>query len=704
MSLQNIEQFARPAKKKPSLALKLLAVLFFIGLCGWTTATLLISRATSPFELSGSPTPPGHLTQTVENVLGSGDFVTAAPDGEAYVQIRYRFPQVLTSVVLSYAGRPVDPPYRVKTAALSTSDDGVSWTQIAELSESSGKIAFDPRQVGAHQYWKIVVVKSGDATEVVFGRILLIPETGVIQRFPLDVTWLALIPASLLVLLAFQIPLVQSRLFAATAIPTSLFLLLYSFAYIPFHTLFSPDSLSYLQPVLSGTYSAIRNVGYPSVLLSVHNTVGLNNLPWIQAITGVACYLAGAGLLAVRFESKWPALGFASAVLVQGSITHYAPFIMTESFFMAAIAIYAAGLGALARRPSTAGVVAASFGISLAIIIKSIGAVLLLPALLLIRFLPKGKRLSVSGTIVAAGLAAFALIAIPSFIRSGSLTERFSGYSLIGHVSSMLDDRAMPPSDMTRSMIAAVAPVVDQRPVGWDKINSGDSLANYVFVTVNDYNTLLYQKLIPLAGSLGSTDAVDAFFLRFAFSSIQAHPFLYMRHVAAHYYGMWLYLGYSVNLRYASIMIRESVTAVSKDPLRALIPATVISPYPDKDVVASEAADQAGLPLLVEPLFDVAPPGPRLTRLIGLLTLFLSILFLIPGRLANMYRAEIMMALTVNAYFGAHVLLQVALPRYATAAILAVILLSVCFVCTTLSALRIDDAVSLLKRVRPARA
>lgn len=696
-----MEQFAQ-SRTKLAIALKLFALLFFVGLSGLAVATLLVPRNANPFQLSGSPTPLAHLPRTVENVFSSGDFVTDAPDGEAYVQIYYPSPEAFSSLVHSYV-QPTYPEYRVKTAALLTSDDGVNWTQVAEVSEKKGEVVFDLRRTGAHHYWKIVVVKSGDAQEIVFGQIRFNSQKSLIQRFPLDLAWLGLIPASLLLLFAFGVPLTQRLVFVVTAIPAALFLILYSFAYVAFHTSFSPDSFGYLQPVLLGSYSTFRNLGYPNILLAVHRTVGLDNLAWIQAITGTACYLAGAGLLAVRFKSKWPALVFASAILVQGIVTHYAPAIMTESLFMGAIGIYAASLGALALRPSSAGVIAASFGIFLAIIAKSIGTVLILPALLLIRFLPKGKRLSVSVTIVAAGLAAFALMAVTPFMRSGSLTERSSGYSLIGHVGWMLDDKAMPPSDLTRSMIDAVAPVVASRPANLERIVSSDSLNAYINVTANEYNLLLWQKLVPLTRNLGTYDAVDAFFLRFALSSIQAHPFLYVRHVAIHFYGMWLYLGYNVGLRYAAVTVREQVGYILNDPMRSAIPATVISPYPDKNAVASEAAEQFRLPLIANHQFGKNVLNPVVTRLIGLATLVLCILFLIPGRLANIYRAEIMMALTINAYFGAHVLLQVALPRYATAAILATILLSVCFVCTTLSALRIDDAVSRLRRFKFAR-
>ncbi len=113
---------------------------------------------------------------------------------------------------------------------------------------------------------------------------------------------------------------------------------------------------------------------------------------------------------------------------------------------------------------------------------------LIVPALLLVRFLPRGKRLAVSGTIVIAGLATYGLLAVHSFTAAPELRtpESFAGYSLMGHVGWMLDDTAMPPSDLTRKMIDAAAPLIAQRPADLADIHSLATLDRYVDVTVRD--------------------------------------------------------------------------------------------------------------------------------------------------------------------------------------------------------------------------
>jgi hypothetical protein len=73
---------------------------------------------------------------------------------------------------------------------------------------------------------------------------------------------------------------------------------------------------------------------------------------------------------------------------------------------------------------------------------------------------------------------------------------------------------------------------------------------------------------------------------------------------------------------------------------------------------------------------------------LGALALLLSILYLVPGRLAQLYRTEIMIALSLNAYFGAHALLQVTLQRYAATGTLAAIFLAASLAFTSISILK----------------
>jgi hypothetical protein len=662
--------------------LQLFALVVFLGLSALAVATLFVSRGPIPAELSGSVTPPEFAGRTVGNVLANGDFVTRAADGDAHVLMRFNSPETFRKIVHAYRSE-VFPQYRIGAASVQHSDDGVTWTNAAEAGEVKGKFVFDVENAGTHRFWRMNVVKSGDAPEVIFGQIYFIHDSHFVRLIPLDAVWLGLLPAAILLLVAFRITLSFGRVFTATAVPVVLFVLLYSLGYTNFHTVTLPDSGGYLQPLVYGTFSTVRNSGYPRFLLAVHNAVGLDNLAWVQLGIGIACYLAGAFLLAVRFGNKWVGSILVLAMLLQGTLTRFAPDILTEALFMAGLGLFSAALGALAWRPDKRAVIAASVGIVLATLAKTLGVVLVVPALLLIRFLPKGSRLAVSGAIVACGLGAYGLMAFDSYMRTGIASpESFAGYALLGNVGGMLDDTSMPPSELTRDMISAAAPVIEQRPSDLTNIHSLETLDRYVDVTVRDFNIVIWQKLMPVAAAkLGTVDqaAANSFFLRFGLSSIRANPLAYLRHVSAHFYGMWRDLAEIVPLRLAAVYFRG---VTDSQGYRKSIPASILSPYPSQTVVDGEVINQSNLPLLLKPWSSYWLPKSA-TVALGALAFFLSLLVLVPGRLAHLYRTEIMIALSLNAYFGAHVLLQVSLERYASVGIFAAIFLAASFVITT---------------------
>jgi hypothetical protein len=686
-------QFLRRVRFDLTTALKAFAVLVLVGLSGLAIATLLVSRGPIAADVVGSPTPAEYKFRTVNGVLETGDFVTRVPDGEAYVQIRYNSPEAFKQLVHTYRIE-VPPSQRVITAALQLSDDGTSWTDVAEAGEKNGALSFDLGNAGAHKFWKVSVVRSGDAPEVVFGQLSFVRDKSFLQRVPVDVVWLGLLPASILMLICFQQPFTPGRLFAAAAVPVALFVFAYALGYVDYPVVLWQDSAGYLDLVIKGSYASNRSAGYPTVLWLMQKVVGLEHIAWLQLGVGVVCYLAGARLLALRFANRWFGPVLVLAFLLQGAISDFAPAVLTDGLFTAGFGLFAAALGALARRPDWPALVAAVVGMILVVLTKSIGVVLVVPALLLVRFLPPGKRLSISGSIVAAGLATYALLAVSNFKRTGDLSaESFAGYALVGQVGGMLDDSSMPPSDFTRRLIGAAATVIAQRPADLTDIHSLATLDRYVDVTVQDFNAVVWSKLYPIALSeLHTREKVNSFFLRLGLSSIRAHPLFYLRHVAAHFYGMWRDLGQTWSLRFSTIDVRRLPIYLNVDPylvdLRSTIPSDVLGPPPNSAVLTGEFVSQSNLPLMLGNLWDRTLFFGNVPLVLGVVALFLSILFVVPGRLAHIYRTEIMIALSLNAYFGAHVLLQVTLQRYAATGALAAIFLVACFVLTSQCALR----------------
>jgi hypothetical protein len=247
----------------------------------------------------------------------------------------------------------------------------------------------------------------------------------------------------------------------------------------------------------------------------------------------------------------------------------------------------------------------------------------------------------------------------------------------------------MPESELTRALRDAAAPVVQRRPANLTQIDSLATLNRYVDYTVQEYNSLLWGTLVPVATPyLPTVEAGNTFFLQFALSSIRAHPAAYLQHAAAHFYGLWRDMGQIEPLRSATIRMRaEPALAPELDiRLRNAMPASILAPYPEKAQLRAERISQESLPLALGAIWNRYWIRPAWTIALGILALGLSLLFLFPGRLAVLYRTEIMIALSLNAYFGGHALLQVTLSRYAEVSILGAFMLAVSFVVTSLGA------------------
>ncbi len=256
---------------------------------------------------------------------------------------------------------------------------------------------------------------------------------------PVDAVWLGLLPASLLILISFRIPLSFGHMFTATAFPVSLFVLFYSLGYVDFHAVtWQRRQRRTCNAFFMARTRPLRNVGYAIILLAVKNTVG----------TRPSCMNTARNRHSVLSGRRLPAscpickqmdrIHFGVRHPASGAISQFAPDVMTEALFMAGLGLFAAALEVMASRTDRRAVTAAAVGIVLATLAKSLGVVLVLPALLLVRFLPKGNRLSVSGVIVICGLATYALMAISSYTRTGIASPENTG-RIRAHRTSRLD-------------------------------------------------------------------------------------------------------------------------------------------------------------------------------------------------------------------------------------------------------------------------
>jgi hypothetical protein len=375
--------------------------------------------------------------------------------------------------------------------------------------------------------------------------------------------------------------------------------------------------------------------------------------------------------------------------LAQGVTTTFSDRILTEALFTAGLGLFAAALGALAWQARPVAQMAGVAGIVLAISAKTLGIVLVIPALLIARFLPRNVRFRRSAPIAAAGLATYLAMAGYNYLHTRVFApESFAGEVLVAHVAWMLDDTYMPKTDLTREMLATAADVVRKRPDNLTKIDSRDALDRYVSYTAVEEGEIFWNGLYPVGAPHFSSGAQEnAFYLQFAISTIRVHPFPYIVHSAAHFYGLWRDLGNIQSLREATIDIRSQPLreTASDRQLRDSNPPSILARYPEQSQLEAELKTQKRLPLAFPALWDHRWINSLSTIALGALSLILCALYFIPSTLALFYRTEIMIALSLNAYFAAHSLMYASEPRYANVGILAALFLAASFVVTSIS-------------------
>lgn len=670
------------------VVLRSIASFLLLLLAGLAIATVWAWRNyQEPLEVVGSSGSYG----APESPIGPGpatEFVNLTADARPFIRMRFDAPYALARIVHSYAGDAA-PASRITRAAVQVSDNGTDWKDAAQAEGRNGVLMFDVEKAGGHKFWKMTALESGDPRSVVFGKVQYVPRYELLRRVPVDLIWLSLIPALLLLFSLSPSGLSPNYLFASFAIPVTLFVFMYSFGYVPYHTLYFNDSPTYLQKVLTGTYASNRNSGYSTILVAINRTIGIDHIAWFQFGAVITCYLFGAWLLGSYLKQKWLAPFVVGMFLAQGATSAFSDQILTEALFTAGLGLFAASLGTLAWQPRAGAVIAGLVGIVLATLAKSIGIVLIIPALLIARFLPKGVRFRGSVPIAAVGLATYVAMAGYNYSRNGAFApENFAGVALVGHVAWMLDDSSMPRSDLTRQMLTAAAEVVRKRPESLTKVDSFEALDRYVDYTAVEFDELLWRGLYTVgAPHFGSGAVENAFYLRLAISSIRAHPAPYVLHSAAHFYGLWRDLGNVQPLREAAIDIRAQPLheTVSERQLRDSNPPSVLARYPERAQLEAELGRQASLPLAFRGLWNYHWINSASTIALGVMSLVLCTLYFIPSALARFYRTEIMIALGLNAYFAAHALFHATQPRYANVGILAAFFLVASFILRTMS-------------------
>jgi|SRR5579884_261607 len=597
--------------------------------------------------------------------------VTREPDGRAFVQYRFSAPQAFETIDHRYP-QAVDPPYRITQAAIEWSDDDATWTEAARLANAEGSFSFSVGDAGAHRNWRLRVLESGSAAEVVIGPLTWRTHAGALARLPVDLVWLSLIPGVLLFFANSRRGLTNGRLYLAIALPIALFGFVLAVGYAPFHTIVWPDSASYLSLLTEGSFSAYRNAGYPAFLFVVAHTIGLAYLFPVQLALSFAASVV-AGWLIARRNSRWLAPVLALALVAQGWIIVHAAEVLTEALFCAGFTLGAAGLAASADRASKMHLIVAGAGIAVATAAKSNGIILLVPAVLLVRYLPPGRRLSALALAFAPAAVIYLSMCQVAYYRNGSYTpENFAGIALIGHVGWMLNGEGVEPQAVTDRILAAVERTLSKRPqtlMHFDSLQAIDNYVNYT-TTESDYITWI-DIMKTVESERWDTATLNSYLLRLAMHSIATKPQFYILHVAAHFYGLWRDLGANFEgYQAASVGLREMM--IPQNASNERYPGILPPPSGAHFWLDSGAMQQE------TPLFFKTPwlfsAHVRITVVVGISSILISLVFFLP---VTIYRKEVMIALSINAYLLSSALFQGSLTRYAFPVMPAVILLCI---------------------------
>jgi hypothetical protein len=338
-----------------------------------------------------------------------------------------------------------------------------------------------------------------------------------------------------------------------------------------FYPLLNPDSLSYL------SNSALRGVIYLGLLKASVWLVpsGVLLVPLQLSIMFFSFVAVGWSVGRLTRNSL---LGWLTVLtlIADTALTRYAVLILAEPIFVAFVMFHFAAAISLLRRYSAAAATLSGVTAGLAILVRPAGYSLLLSIPFIIA-IAHGQRLrallqtaSPAGALVMIGI-------LVNFAMSGGLaTHSIGGLSLLGHVLPLAKPVAKSPyPELYRQIVDVTTPLSPAARVKYP--------AEYWRVTSSEYyNTLLWRLALPrisafVQNEAGQTDEhwklavaksggrsavppvlgdmlednvlatkVNKISMGLALGIIASDPLGYLRHVAAHLYGMWanLFLDY----------------------------------------------------------------------------------------------------------------------------------------------------------------
>jgi hypothetical protein len=319
-------------------------------------------------------------------------------------------------------------------------------------------------------------------------------------------------------------------------------------------------------------------------------------------------------------------------------------------------------------------------GLILAISVKAVGVVLLVPAALAYRFIPGSlaRRRGLMATVLVPPATIYLAMCFYGYTLNGKFSPTVGGgYSLIGHVAWMLDPESLPEAyrELGRVKMKEIQALYSAIPP-YTEPNA------YVDYTLNRYNSGLYEILIPSfvpriialtpppdsnPGTASATNLdvrTNELFGAWARAAVAARPLDYAAHSILHFWGLW----------------RDSLRQIYRmgDARRWLLAAgfDLSRPGPHRATTAPDDyykyidgwRERNATTVLAKLQYNLISHygGSRsaIQLILMSMALVLSALYLVPRNYSPRLAAAIVWALFINAYFAGHSLFQVTLVRY----------------------------------------
>lgn len=302
----------------------------------------------------------------------------------------------------------------------------------------------------------------------------------------------------------------------------------------------------------------LRGPGYSAFLHLLHWLLG--DLRYLGVLQ-LNLLLLSFGALAYGFgrltASRWAALALLLLLCMLMPLMLMSAWIANEAVFGALVCFHLAALCCHLRRPSILALVCIGTTIALIYILRPAGLPFAATALALLWFTPlpentgpgegKGRGLAMSRTGI---LASLGLPVLAGLLLLGAINQaahgRFSvrlqgGVFLLGHVAQLIraeDGKGTQHERLLRELATELEPYRQ-------KLAAADRPKDYWRLTSHKSEIIwgtLFPKLGPGAGhgpALARFEAMSAAATELSFITIAAHPWEYLRHVAAHYLAAW---------------------------------------------------------------------------------------------------------------------------------------------------------------------